>query len=79
MQDDSSKAPSQEQAASRLLKPLRLELKQACQDKAVAGGLESFVRRWTPDLAAGFTGYAGMAKPDRVLAVQRALAVLEGA
>jgi ATP-dependent DNA helicase RecG len=78
MQDDSSKAPSQEQAASRLLKPLRLERKQSCQDKAVSGGLEAFVLRWAPELARDFAGYTGMDPERRRAAVERALAALEG-
>jgi ATP-dependent DNA helicase RecG len=77
MQDDSNKGPSQGQAASRLLKPLRLELKQGCLDKAVAGGLEAYVRRWAPALAVEFDGYSGLAAERRRPVVEAALASLD--
>jgi ATP-dependent DNA helicase RecG len=62
---------------SRLLKPLRLELKQGCLDKAVSGGLAAYVLRWGGDLGGRFKGYATLAVAPRQALVRETLESLE--
>src|SRR5262245_10755967 len=51
MVKNSNKAPNGDQARERLLKPLKLELKQGCLDKAMSGGLEANVMAWVQSAA----------------------------
>src|SRR5262249_3417400 len=62
---------------SRLLKPLRLELKQGCLDKAAAGGLAAYAARWGGSLGARFKDYAKLAPAARKTMVEEALSTLE--
>ena len=62
---------------ARLLKPLRLELKQGCLDKAMGGGLEAYAAPWAGAPGKPFTGYAGLSPAQRQPLVEAALAHLE--
>jgi ATP-dependent DNA helicase RecG len=73
---NSSKAGPAAQG-ERLSKPLRLELKQGCLDKAVSGGLEAYVALWAPERAPAFAGYAAWTVAKRQKAVEAALKTLE--
>ena len=79
MTENSNKAAQAGQATGqeRLTKPLKLELRQGCLDKAALGGLEAYVRRWAPTLAAAFAGYAASAPATRRRVVEHALAALQ--
>ncbi len=67
----------------KIKKPLQLELKQGCQDKAVSGGLAAFLRLWLEkegwspqakaQAAALASGYAGFPPAQRQAALGRLL------
>src|ERR1700722_3657447 len=79
MEEHFSKSPMPGQAGvERLLKPLALELKQGCLNRAVAGGLEAYVLRWAPDLGLIFVGYAEKDIESRKKAISKALGRIEG-
>jgi ATP-dependent DNA helicase RecG len=79
MEEHFSKSPMPGQAGvERLLKPLALELKQGCLNKAVSGGLEAFVLRWAPELGLIFVGYAEKDIESRKRAISKALGRIEG-
>lgn len=75
------------QAVAWLLKPLRLELRQGCQNTAVAGGLEKWLPRlkeklvsqagaeagWAGELVAPLAGYAQHSQTDRKNRVEEVL------
>jgi ATP-dependent DNA helicase RecG len=74
MEEHFNKSPAEGQAGlERLLKPLALELKQGCLNKAVSGGLEAYVSRWAPEWAGLFAGYAQSPSADRIKAVNEGL------
>lgn len=76
---NSNKAPTGGQAGgSPLAKPLRLELKQGCLDKAVSGGLEAYVKRWAPEQAGLVKGYADLEPEQRRKQAQALQAALDG-
>jgi len=61
-----------------LEKPLRLELKQGCLDRAVSGGLEAYVRRWAPESSGLLQGYGSLGAAKRRERVEALLAALGG-
>ncbi|HTB22722.1 MAG TPA: ATP-dependent DNA helicase RecG [bacterium] len=78
MGEDFIKSPLAGQAAGeRLLKPLALELKQGCLDKAVTGGLEAYVSRWMPELGPLFAGYGSKTSDARKKIVSETLSKIK--
>ena len=76
---NSNKAGLKQQGSQdldRLSKPLRLELKQGCLDKAVSGGLAAYVRRWDSQLAPVFAAYGALRGAERKAVVESALKTL---
>src|SRR5262249_31247868 len=61
-------------AAELVRKVLQLERSHGFRDKAVVGGLESFVRRWLPNgpVADLLDGYDGLPPTERALRIARA-------
>ncbi|HEV8637901.1 MAG TPA: ATP-dependent DNA helicase RecG, partial [Chloroflexota bacterium] len=59
-------------------KVLQLERSHGFRDKAVVGGLESFVRQWLPTgpVAAALAGYDALPAAERAVRVERALGAL---
>ena len=69
--------PTATELAERLSRPLRLELRSGCQNRAVAGGLEGLLRSPLagpfPQVREQLEGYAGWDAETRRLALEEAL------